>query len=57
MAYKNQKKNKNHVATLQNVGWRLGNKKKAKYRKNMASLSNVLSTNEKEEVLRSIGKL
>lgn len=52
MAYKNQKKNKAHIKTLQNKDWRLSNKKAANYRK--ASTSNKQMTQmDMEFLLRS----
>jgi len=55
MAYKNKNKNKKHIQSLQDKGWRAVNKIQVRIRKAYDSLSNELSTAEKTTILKRRG--
>ena len=55
MAYKNKKKQKKHIQSLENKGWRADNKRQSIIRKAYDSLPNSLSTSEKEQILKIRG--
>ena len=55
MAYKNKKKNKAHLKTLENTGWRADNKKKAAEKK-FRNQINSFGINDEETIKRIMRK-
>lgn len=58
MAYKNQKKNKAHVVTLQNKDWRKANKVRKKKSKQMDMLRNIgVGSSEMDDMMKMMDSL